>query len=74
VSRVTTFHRGDHVLFQRLKSGHWKTIANRTVGASKVVALRTRVTKRTKRTFRAVLRPAARGTVHASFPVRVRGH
>ena len=74
VSRVGTFHHGDHVLFQRLKSRHWKTIAIRTVGASRVVALRTRVTKQTKRTFRAVLRPAARGTVHASFPVRVRGH
>jgi hypothetical protein len=73
VSRVTTVHRGDRVLFQRMKSGHWKTMATRGVGASRVVAVRTRVAKRTKRVFRAVLRAAVNGSVHASFPVRVRG-
>ena len=29
VPRVAVFHRGDQVLFQRLKSGRWKTIATR---------------------------------------------
>lgn len=70
VAHSGSTHRGDRVVFQRLRKGHWRNVAIRNASSGRTV-LRTVVPTRTAAVYRAVLRSPGRAS-QPSVPVRVR--
>jgi hypothetical protein len=69
VARPGVLHRGDKVVFQKLRKGHWRQVGVRGVASGRAV-FQARVPSRSKVAFRAVLRSAGRAA-QPSVPVKL---